>query len=410
MPADSAQCVHLGIGVRHEMVQRHHDGHAELAHVFHVLPEIPGAFFQGLHVFRCRVGLGCAPMQLQRAAGNDDDRGRGCQPRLAALDIEELLRAQVRAEAGLGNRVIAQRQRQLGRHHRVATMGDVRERPAMHEGGRALQRLHQVGRQRVAHQHGHGAVRLEVAGAHHVATLVLSHHHVAQALLEVAQILRQTQHGHRLGSHGDVEAGFARHAIAQPAQAQIYVAQRAVVHVQHTAPNEPAHVQAQLVTLLEMIVDHRGEQVVRRGDGVNIPREVQVDVLHGDDLRVAAARRAALDAKAGAQRRLAQADHGFFAHPAQPVPQAHGHGRLALARRGGIDPRHQHQLAREFILDLIVEFQGNLGLVGTVRHQMFMRNAQLVRDGGDGFRIRLLGNFNIAEQWVSPTLSCSCAD
>ena len=41
-------------------------------------------------------------------------------------------------------------------------MGDVGERAAMDEGRVALQRLHEVGLQRVLEQHGHGARRLEV--------------------------------------------------------------------------------------------------------------------------------------------------------------------------------------------------------------------------------------------------------
>jgi hypothetical protein len=42
-------------------------------------------------------------------------------------------------------------------------------------------------------------------------------------------------------------------------------------------------------------LQHRREQVVRRADGVDVAREMEVEVLHGDDLGVAAARGAAFD-------------------------------------------------------------------------------------------------------------------
>ena len=43
------------------------------------------------------------------------------------------------------------------------------------------------------------------------------------------------------------------------------------------------------------------EQIVGDTNGVEVAGEVEVDVLHGHDLGVAAAGRAALDAEAGAQ-------------------------------------------------------------------------------------------------------------
>src|SRR5947207_11596184 len=56
-------------------------------------------------------------------------------------------------------------------------------------------------------------------------------------------------------------------------------------------------VQGELVALVEMVVDHRGEQVVRRGDGVHVTGEMQVERLHRHDLAVPAACRAAFDAE-----------------------------------------------------------------------------------------------------------------
>ena len=38
-----------------------------------------------------------------------------------------------------------------------------------------------------------------------------------------------------------------------------------------------------------MVVDDGGQQIVRQGNGGKIPREMQVDVFHGDDLRMTAA-------------------------------------------------------------------------------------------------------------------------
>ena len=57
------------------------------------------------------VVLGDAAVHLERAHGGDDDGRRRAEAGLAALDVEELLRAEVGAEAGFGHDVVAQLER-----------------------------------------------------------------------------------------------------------------------------------------------------------------------------------------------------------------------------------------------------------------------------------------------------------
>jgi len=90
-------------------------------------------------------------------------------------------------------------------------------------------------------------------------------------------------------------------------------------------------------------LEHRCEQVVRRADRVDVAREVEVHVLHRHDLRVAAARRAALDPEHRAERRLAQAEHRVLADVAEPLRQRHGGRRLSLAGLRRRDRRHVDQ-------------------------------------------------------------------
>ena len=68
------------------------------------------------------------------------------------------------------------------------------------------------------------------------------------------------------------------------------VAQRPVVHVEHAPPHDPPHVDVERIAPMDMIVDHRREQIVRAGDRVEIAGEMEVDVLHRHDLRIAARR------------------------------------------------------------------------------------------------------------------------
>ena len=192
-------------------------------------------------------------------------------------------------------------------------------------------------------------------------------------------------------------------AVGLAAHAVHHVAQLAVVHVHHALPGDLAHVDAQLVALLDVVVQHGGQEVVGRADGVEVAGEVQVDVLHGNDLGVSAACSAALHAEHGAQAGLAQRDDHVLALASQRVGQAHRRGGLALAGGRRVDGRHQDELAGRVLLvgeQVVV----HLRLVRTVQLEIRLRHARLLGDRADVLGFRRLGNFNVA-QHVGPFLS-----
>ena len=88
----------------------------------------------------------------------------GLMPALRHLMFEELLRAQVGAEAGLGHGVLGEPHRELRGQDAVAAVGDVGERAAVDERRVVLQRLHQVRLDGVLQQHGHRPVGLQIGG------------------------------------------------------------------------------------------------------------------------------------------------------------------------------------------------------------------------------------------------------
>src|SRR6185295_5469608 len=122
-------------------------------------------------------------------------------------------------------------------------------------------------------------------------------HDPAEPGAQVDQGSGQRQGRHDLGGRGDVEAGLPGHPVRPAAQPDDDVAQRAVVDVEHPPPGDVVRVDTELVALVDVVVDHRGQQVVGRRDGVHVAGQVQVERLHGDNLAVPAAGRAALDAE-----------------------------------------------------------------------------------------------------------------
>src|SRR5436309_16108342 len=103
---------------------------------------------------------------------------------------------------------------------------------------------------------------------------------------------------------------------------------------------------------------------------------MEVDVLHRYDLRVAAAGGAALDAEAGPERGLANAEHRLLAEMVERVGEADRGGGLALARRRRGDRRNQDQPAVGAILQRLDEVHRHLGLVVAVRLEVLRRDAE----------------------------------
>ncbi len=117
-------------------------------------------------VFGAEVVLGDAAVHLERADGGDDHHRVGLQPGLAALDVEELLGAEVGAEAGLGDDVVGELERQCV----VATTelqpwAMLAKGPPCTKAGLSSSVCTRFGWIASLQQHGHRAVGLEVGGA-----------------------------------------------------------------------------------------------------------------------------------------------------------------------------------------------------------------------------------------------------
>src|SRR5699024_1686498 len=237
----------------------------------------------------------------------------------------------------------------LGGDEAVAAVRDVGEGATVDERRGAAEGLHEVGVQRVAQQGGERALDRKVAYGDRPATISLADHDVGELSLQISQVRGEAEDRHHLAGGGDVEARFSRGAVGRTTEPGDDGTQAAVVDVHATAPGDPARVDAELVALLDVVVDEGSEGVVCGGEGVHVAGEVEVDVLHRDDLRVAAAGRATLDAHDWALGRFADRDDGVLPGGAQGVSQADKGGGLAFARGGGGHGCHEDGAAQGLV-------------------------------------------------------------
>src|SRR5690606_57194 len=138
---------------------------------------------------------------------------------------------------------------------------------------------------------------------------------------------------------------------ALPALPDGDVAQGPVVEVDHAGPGDVVGVDVEFVTLEQMIVENGRTEVVGRRDRVDVAGEMEVDVLHGDDLSVAASGGATLDTETRPQRRLAQRTDGLLADLVEPHAEPNVRGGLAFTGRSGCDGGAEHQLAVGLVLE-----------------------------------------------------------
>ena len=224
-------------------------------------------------------------------------------------------------------------------------MGDVGERPAVDERRIILERLDEVGLDRLGEQHRHRAVGPEVARGNRPPGDGGADDDPAEAVLEIGDAVGEAQDRHYFGRDGYVEARRAGLAGQLATGRQGDFAKRAVVHVEHAPPHDPRRIKVERIAPIEVIVDHRREQIVGRCDGVEIAGEMKVDLLHRRDLRAAAAGGAALHPETGSERRFAQAQQRLAPGAAQRVGEPDRSGGLALPRQRRADRGDQDQPA-----------------------------------------------------------------
>ena len=310
-----------------------------------VLGQIDAACVESREVLVIQFRHRHAAVKFQRAYGRDQHHSVGLEPGHAALDVDKLLGAEICAEACFGHHIVGKLEGRAGRGYRIAAVGNIGERPAVHEGDVVLQGLHNIRTDGVLQQGGHCAMGFQIGGGHRHARARVADHDAAESRFEIGQRSGEAEYRHHFRGHRDIEAVFTGITIGGTAQADHDVPQCAVVQVQRALPGDEARVDVQRIAVVDVVIEHRRQQIVGGADGMEVAGEMQIDVFHRHHLRIAAAGRTALDAEAGAERGLTQADDGAPPAFIQGIAETDGGGGLAFAGWRRADGGHQHQLA-----------------------------------------------------------------
>ena len=148
-----------------------------------MLFQIADSLTERLHILPGKVLFGHAAVVFQRTHGGyQHDRIR-LKPRHPALDIKELLRAQICAETGLRDDIVGHLERRPGGPDRITAMSYIGKRPSVHKCGRMFQSLDQIRLHGVLKQRSHGAHSLQVRRRHRLTLEIVGYDDPSQSLL-----------------------------------------------------------------------------------------------------------------------------------------------------------------------------------------------------------------------------------
>ena len=155
------------------------------------------------------------------------------------------------------------------------------------------------------------------------------------------------------------------------------MAQRPVVHIENPLPDDAAHIDTQFIALVNVVVNSGGQQIVSRRNGMHVPRKMNVDIFHRQDLGMPAAGGAALDPEDGAERRFAHGRNRLLAEKVKRLRQTDRCHGLPFSGRSRVDSRHQDEFTVFMPLQPFNGGKRNFCFVLAVKLQIVFRQTHL---------------------------------
>ena len=245
-----------------------------------------------------------------------------------------------------------------------------------------LKRLNQVRLNSIFEQRCHSALGMDIANGYRLAVIGVGNNHSAQALFKVFDAGSKAEYSHDLGGNRNIKAVLSWHSVSNAAKTVNNISELAIVHINAALPHHAAWINVEAITLLDVVIQHGGAEVVCSADSVEVSGKVKVDILHRNYLGIAATCSTTLDAKDRTQRRLSQGQHGRLSQAGQGICQTYRGSSLSLARRRWINSSNQHKLSAKRLICQSTCIK--LCLITTIRLQKILWNTRTLCHLKDG--------------------------
>ena len=338
-----------------------------------MLIEVPVTSLHASYIWLLDIFLSYATMHLQCLESYHEHSEVWLQTSLAALDVVELLCTEVGTESSLCNGIVAILQSGSSSHHGVTAMGDVGKRTAVNEGRSALCGLNQVWLQGIEEQSHDTSTYTHILDGEWFVILCDTEENIVDATTQVVNASCETHDSHDFRSRSDIESSLCLDAVLI-ADTGDDAAETTVVYVHHAAPENLLQLESLCLVLETVVVQKGSNHVVSLGDGMKIASEMEIDLIHRQNLGVTATCSTTLHAEARTQRWFAKSHYGFLANLLHTQGETHRYGGLAITSLGRTDSGNEDEVMI-FELVRIDVASSNLGNVATIVFNLVFMNS-----------------------------------
>ena len=368
-----AQYFYFFICIGCKLIECNHYSLAKALQVLYVLVEVPVTGFHTSDVWLLDIFQSYTTMHLQRLEGNHENGEVWLQTCLAAFDVIELLSTEICTESCLCNGIVAILKSCSSSHDGIAAMSNVGKRTAMNKCWCSLCCLNQIWLQSIEKESYDTATYTHILYGKWLVILGDAQEDVIYTATKIIDACCKTHDSHDFRSRSDIEASLCLDAVLISYTGDD-AAETTVVYVHHAAPENLLQLESLCLVLETVVIQEGSNHVVGLCNGMEIASEMEINLIHRQNLGVTATCSTTLHAEARTQRWFAKSHYSLLANLLHTQGETHGYGGLAITSLGRTDSGNEDEM---MVLKLVsVNFvRSNLSdVTAVVFHLVFVNS------------------------------------
>ena len=338
-----AQYFNFFICIGCKLIECNHYSLTKALQVLYVLVEVPVTGFHTCDVWLLDIFQSYTTMHLQRLEGNNENGEVWLQTCLAAFDVIEFLCTEICTESCLCNGIVAILKSSSSSHDRIAAMSNVGKRTAMNKCRCSLCCLNQIWLQSIEKESNDTATYTHILYGKWLVILGDAQEDIIDTATKIFDACCETHDSHNLRSRSDIETCLCLDAILI-ADTGDDAAETTVVYVHHAAPENLLQLESLCLVLETVVVQEGSNHVVGLCNGMEIASEMEINLIHRQNLGVTATCSTTLHAEARTQRWFAKSHYSLLANLLHTQGETYGYGGLAITSLGRTDSGNEDEM------------------------------------------------------------------
>ena len=308
-----AQYFNFFICIGCKLVECNHYSLTKALQVLYVLVEVPVTGFHTCDVWLLDIFLSYTTMHLQRLEGNNENSEVWLQTCLAAFDVIELLCTEICTESCLCNGIVAILKSSSCSHDGIAAMSNVGKRTAMNKCWCTLCCLNQIWLQSIEKESYDTATYTHILYGKWLVVLGDAQKDIIDTATKIINACCETHDSHNLRSWRNIETRLCLDAVLISYTGDD-AAETTVVYVHHAAPENLLQLEFLCLVLETIVVQEGSNHVVSLCNGMEIASEMEINLIHRQNLGITATCSTTLHAEARSERWFAKCYYSLLAN------------------------------------------------------------------------------------------------